>query len=206
MENYYKILGVDPSADINEIKDAYLYKINILHPDRLAHMSERIQKRAEEDIKLVNIAYGVLSDKNKKYIYDRQLFGQKETLSYPSTTSEKSTDPRATIVGKKPKIEIFPKKIVIKNGLPFVAQKVAYYIKNSGGPYSQMLISRELPSWLKISYTKSLYQGSKLPMQVGIEATGIHWGKTYKSEIIARLDDSEKGVKVELRMNKRPRH
>lgn len=38
-EDYYKILGIPPNASDAEIREAYLYKVNILHPDRLEGMS-----------------------------------------------------------------------------------------------------------------------------------------------------------------------
>lgn len=61
-EGYYEILGISPDSSDQEIKDAYRYKVNILHPDRLARVSESIRHRAEEDLKKVNRAYDVLKD------------------------------------------------------------------------------------------------------------------------------------------------
>ncbi|MBA7665812.1 hypothetical protein ES703_73886 [subsurface metagenome] len=45
-EDYYGILGVSPDVNSDQIKEAYLYKVNILHPDRLIAMGERIRRLA----------------------------------------------------------------------------------------------------------------------------------------------------------------
>jgi len=72
-EDYYDILGVEPNASIEQIKDAYLYKANILHPDRLAAMTEKVRSMAERDLKMVNAAYEVLSNPKRRQEYDRVL-------------------------------------------------------------------------------------------------------------------------------------
>ena len=62
VETYYTILGVSQTASSDQIKEAYLFKVNVLHPDRLQGVSARIRLRAEEELKRVNNAYAVLSD------------------------------------------------------------------------------------------------------------------------------------------------
>ncbi len=70
-DDYYDILGVPVDAKADEIKSAYLYRANILHPDRLAAMSDHIRERAEAELKKVNVAYGVLSNEVRRKEYDR---------------------------------------------------------------------------------------------------------------------------------------
>ena len=62
---YYDILGVDRDASDNDIKKAFRRKARELHPD--------VNKApdAEERFKELNEAYDVLSDEQKKAIYDR---------------------------------------------------------------------------------------------------------------------------------------
>ena len=64
--DYYDILGCSKSSSETEIKKAYRTKAKELHPDRNSD-----KKNAEEDFKLVNEAYEVLKDPNKKAAYDR---------------------------------------------------------------------------------------------------------------------------------------
>lgn len=65
-KDYYKILGVDRSADDKEIKRAYRQLARKFHPD-----VNPGDQRAEERLKEINEAYEVLSDPDKRSKYDR---------------------------------------------------------------------------------------------------------------------------------------
>lgn len=68
-EDYYEILGVSPDSSDEEIKNAYYYKANILHPDKTSSLSKNLQHKAEEELKTVNRAYDVLNDSQKRQAY-----------------------------------------------------------------------------------------------------------------------------------------
>ena len=64
--DYYEVLGVDKSSDDNQIKKAYRQMAKKYHPDMNPGDAE-----AEAKFKEVNEAYAVLSDPEKKQIYDQ---------------------------------------------------------------------------------------------------------------------------------------
>ena len=64
-EDYYSVLGVDRNADQNELKRAYRKMAMKYHPDRNPGNPE-----AEEKFKNINEAFEVLSNPQKRQIYD----------------------------------------------------------------------------------------------------------------------------------------
>ncbi len=64
--DYYDVLGVGKSADEAELKKAYRKKAMKYHPDRNSG-----DKEAEEKFKEINEAYEVLSDQEKRNMYDQ---------------------------------------------------------------------------------------------------------------------------------------
>ncbi len=82
-KDYYKILGVDKSADADELKKAFHKLALQYHPDRNPN-----DKAAEEKFKEINEAYAVLSDAEKRKQYDtfgaenfNQRFTQEDIFS-----------------------------------------------------------------------------------------------------------------------------
>lgn len=79
--DYYKTLGVDKGASLDDVKKAYRKLALKHHPDR----NPSDKKRAEEKFKEISEAYAVLSDPEKRKQYDefgtdafRQKFTQED--------------------------------------------------------------------------------------------------------------------------------
>ena len=66
--DYYEVLGVSRNASLDEIKSAFRKLAMKYHPDR------NKEKDAEAKFKEVNEAYQVLSDKEKRQLYDQYGF------------------------------------------------------------------------------------------------------------------------------------
>jgi DnaJ family protein B protein 4 len=69
-KDYYSILGVAKTASDDDIKKAYKKQALKWHPDR----NPKNKEEAEKKFKELAEAYEVLSDKNKREIYDK--FGE----------------------------------------------------------------------------------------------------------------------------------
>lgn len=67
-KDYYEILGVQKSASLEDIKKAYRSLALSHHPDRVP--AEK-KKEAEEKFKEISEAYAVLSDPQKRAMYDQ---------------------------------------------------------------------------------------------------------------------------------------
>lgn len=74
MKNYYEILEVSQNASSEVIEKAYKALVKKYHPDL---QPENKKQEAENKIKIINEAYEILSNKEKKINYDEQLKIQK---------------------------------------------------------------------------------------------------------------------------------
>lgn len=69
-KDYYKILGIDQSANEEDIKKAYKKRALEHHPDRHVGASDQEKSDHEQKFKDISEAYSVLSDAKKRQRYD----------------------------------------------------------------------------------------------------------------------------------------
>lgn len=70
-KDYYQLLEIKPGCSIDEVKTSFRRLAKQRHPDVAG--DEAARRRAEEAFKLLNEAYGELSDPIRKAAYDRLL-------------------------------------------------------------------------------------------------------------------------------------
>ncbi|MCX5711652.1 MAG: molecular chaperone DnaJ [Candidatus Omnitrophica bacterium] len=66
--DYYEILGVKKNTSLDDIRKAYREMALRYHPDRVPHEQK---KEAEEKFKEISEAYAILSDSQKRALYDQ---------------------------------------------------------------------------------------------------------------------------------------
>lgn len=70
-KNYYELLGVDKNASLDKIKSAFKKLAKTHHPDKQTGKTDNEKKVAEEEFKKINEAYSVLTDTEKRKLYDQ---------------------------------------------------------------------------------------------------------------------------------------
>jgi curved DNA-binding protein CbpA len=70
MLNYYDILGIERNSSFKAVKDSFRSKAKRIHPD----VSSGNKSSAEEKMRLLLLAYSVLSSPVKRKAYDREYF------------------------------------------------------------------------------------------------------------------------------------
>ena len=73
MKTHYELLGVEPSADADQIKKAFRREIARYHPDKVVHLGAEFQDMAAVRAAELTIAYKTLSDAALRAEYDARL-------------------------------------------------------------------------------------------------------------------------------------
>ncbi len=56
LDQYYRVLGLEPGASVEEVNQAYRDLAFIWHPDRVPKDNQRLQQKAQEKLKEINQA------------------------------------------------------------------------------------------------------------------------------------------------------
>ncbi len=120
IHEYYRILRVSEDASLLEIKNAYRLLVKKYHPDRNSE-----KENDSEMIKKINIAFEVLSDKNKRKEYDDLCLeienldfnSQKENEAILKNHYENKEKIATTKIRKKIAIEKSRFKIIVEPSL-----------------------------------------------------------------------------------------
>jgi curved DNA-binding protein CbpA len=90
MENYYHLLGIEQNSSFQDIKRAFRERAKQLHPDIAG-------SDAEGEMRKLLSAYQVLSDRERRYEYDRiySRFVKKVDFDYRTFLQERTDDPES---------------------------------------------------------------------------------------------------------------
>ncbi|MBN2801923.1 MAG: DnaJ domain-containing protein [Deltaproteobacteria bacterium] len=91
--DYYRLLGVTKEDGKLQVKKAFLKITSKFHPDRNTDAPPNVKQAIYEIFKRLNEAYRVLSDPDKKRLYNEQMEAGKKRFS---------TDVRMSMVPKTP--------------------------------------------------------------------------------------------------------
>jgi hypothetical protein len=84
---YYDVLGVDPGADLDAIRQAWRVKVRLLHPDRHRGSPDEVQAEAATETVRVNRAWETLRDPDRRRSYDQTLSASNGSRSYTPPTA-----------------------------------------------------------------------------------------------------------------------
>jgi hypothetical protein len=78
--SHYDVLGVEPTADVDEIRHAWRVKVRLLHPDLHRGSPADVQAEAASETSRVNRAWETLRDPDLRRRYDEAL-GDRDPVS-----------------------------------------------------------------------------------------------------------------------------
>jgi hypothetical protein len=120
-----RVLGVPTTATPDEIRTQYLYKAQLLHPDKTANYPEKVRQKAEEELKLINAANAVLKDRKNN------------TMAMP------------------PKLKVSPRHIRFTDVQTGQQKTTSIKIESVGGAYTKFWMADSPAAWLKVVEVKS---------------------------------------------------
>ncbi len=99
--DYYRLLGIERDARAGQVKKAFLQITARFHPDRHRNADPGIRDAIYNIFKRLNEAYRVLSDPQKKTVYDAQLDAGNTRFSTDLRMSTVPKSPEETITSRE---------------------------------------------------------------------------------------------------------
>lgn len=90
MKTYYDLIGIQPSAEADEVKRAFRREIARYHPDKVQHLGPEFQEIASARAAALTEAYRVLMDADLRQSYDATIREQRAVRRHVPTTAEQA--------------------------------------------------------------------------------------------------------------------
>ncbi|HUT24660.1 MAG TPA: J domain-containing protein [Sumerlaeia bacterium] len=68
-ENLFELLGIGVRATPDEMRSAFISRLKEYHPDRVAHLGQKLKDLAEQEVKRITRAYRILADPERREAY-----------------------------------------------------------------------------------------------------------------------------------------
>jgi curved DNA-binding protein CbpA len=89
LSNYYSLLEVPPTATSAEIRQAYLARLQIYHPDKYPALPAELKTLLADQTKTLNVAYETLSDPVRRQAYDADRRSQSQATAQATAQASK---------------------------------------------------------------------------------------------------------------------
>lgn len=128
--NYYEVFGLQPSADIDDIKSAYFSFAKKFHPDRVSNSDKpEVSDMANFVFAEINKAYDILSNDAKKKKYDDEGF---KDDSSDGVRKEKSIERAQSLFNRGKKLyaqgKFWETATVMDEAVRLDDSKIAYFL------------------------------------------------------------------------------
>ncbi|ORM40870.1 DnaJ -like protein subfamily B member 4 [Babesia sp. Xinjiang] len=185
-QDYYAILGVNRGCNDAELKKAYRKLAMQWHPDK--HPDPAAKQKAEDMFKNVSEAYDVLSDPEKRKIYDQ--FGEEGLKGTAGTQGHSAAGHQYVYTGVDP-TELFKKFFGADRGFMFnggFGDDMGGFSEAFGMPHGARQRCQKSPNYeLDLPVTlEELYTGTVKKMKITRKRFAN--GGEYKEEQILKID------------------
>lgn len=102
MKTHYELLGLEPSADVEEIKKAFRREIARYHPDKVIHLGQEFQDMAATRAAELTVAYKTLTDAALRAEYDAGLGAPGPRVQPPSPAPDMAAPAPTASVERAP--------------------------------------------------------------------------------------------------------
>ncbi len=92
--DHYRVLGVEPDTETEEIRRAYLQMARRLHPDFHSDADAATRASLQRKMQQVNESWAVLSDPELRFVYDQRRHREDSGGSRPTGRSFQEEEPR----------------------------------------------------------------------------------------------------------------
>jgi hypothetical protein len=167
-EEASEVMGVPVTATPAEIRAQYMYKAQLLHPDKTGGLPDQARQKAEDELKIINAAYSVLKD------------------------------PKNNTVSAPPKLKISPKNIRFSDVGAGQHKTTKIQIESIGGTYTKFRMDDPPAQWLRIVEAKSTTSDPlPLEVTIQATGTGVS-KKKWECNLPVRLENEKNRTSDEI--------